>query len=73
MRYIQGTLDLKLYLGGENNALKGFCDADWMGDTNDRRSSIEYVFFLGIEVIFVELQEAIYYCIVYHKGKIHGY
>ncbi len=27
--------------------LRGYCDADWAGDTNDRRSTTGYVFFVG--------------------------
>ena len=27
-RYLKGTLDFKLYLGGKDIALRGFCDAD---------------------------------------------
>ena len=27
--------------------LKGYCDADWGGDVNSRRSTMGYVFFLG--------------------------
>ena len=30
---------------------KGFCDADWMGDANDWRSTTGYVFLVGIGVI----------------------
>ena len=28
-------------------SLKGFCDADWAGDANERRSTTGYVFFIG--------------------------
>ncbi len=51
MRYLKGTLDLKLSLGGNDIALRGFCDADWAGDTNDRRSTTGYVFLVGDGVI----------------------
>ena len=47
MRYLQGTLELKLVLGGKSLALVGFCDADWAGDASDRRSTTGYVFMLG--------------------------
>ena len=36
MRYLKGTLDFKLCLGGKDIPLRGFCDADWTGDANDR-------------------------------------
>jgi len=51
MRYLKGTLDFKLCLGGESIALHGYCDADWAGDANDRRSTTGYVFFVGVGAI----------------------
>ena len=51
MRYLKGTLDFKLCLGGKDIVLRGFCDADWAGDANDRRSTTGYVFFVGVGVI----------------------
>ena len=47
LRYLKGTLDVKLCLGGMALTLKGYCDADWGGDVNSRRSTMGYVFFLG--------------------------
>ena len=51
MRYLKGTLDLVLCLGGDNIELQGFCNADWAGDANDRRSTTGYVFFVGVGAI----------------------
>jgi hypothetical protein len=48
MRYLKGTLDLKLCLGGKDVSLRGYCDADWGGDANERRSTTGYVFFVGV-------------------------
>lgn len=47
MRYLKGTLDLELCLGGNGITLRGYCDADWGGDVNERRSTTGYVFFVG--------------------------
>ena len=47
LRYLKGTLDVKLCLGGMDLTMKGYCDADWGGDVNSRRSTMGYVFFLG--------------------------
>lgn len=47
MRYLKGTMDVGLCLGGKDIALKGYCDADWAGDASDRRSTTGYVFMLG--------------------------
>ncbi len=73
MRYLKGTLDLKLYFEGKDVTLRGYCDANWGGDANDRRSTT------GVRVLcwsgssLMELQEATYNCLVYHRGQIHGH
>ena len=36
MRYLKGTLDFKLCLGGKVIVLRDFCDVDWVGDANNR-------------------------------------
>ncbi len=51
MRYLKGTLDLKLCLGGKDVSLRGYCDADWGGDANERCSTTGYVFFVGVGTI----------------------
>jgi len=47
MRYLKGTLDFTLCLGGEDIQLRGYFDADWGGDANEPRSTTGYVFFVG--------------------------
>jgi hypothetical protein len=47
MRYLQGTLNLKLVFSGGLSHLTGFSDADWAGDHDTRRSTSGYVFHLG--------------------------
>jgi hypothetical protein len=51
MRYLKDTSNLKLCLRGDNISLHGYCDADWAGDANDRRSTTGYVFFVGVGAI----------------------
>jgi hypothetical protein len=51
MRYLKGNLDLKLQLGGQHIKLMGYCDANWAGDVNDRRSTTGYAFSLGDGVV----------------------
>ena len=50
MRYLKGTLDFKLYLGGKDIALPWICDADWAGDANDQRSTTGICFLLALEL-----------------------
>lgn len=46
-RYLRGTLDVGItYRRDDNNAIHGYCDADWAGDATDRRSVTGYAFLL---------------------------
>jgi hypothetical protein len=47
MRYLKGTLDMKLRIGGKDINVEGYSDADWAGDVENRRSTSGYVFFVG--------------------------
>ncbi|TYK18668.1 T26F17.17 [Cucumis melo var. makuwa] len=47
-RYIRGTLDYGLfYSSSKEFKLESYCDSEWAGDTNDRKSTSGYVFFIG--------------------------
>jgi hypothetical protein len=47
-RYLQGTLQFKLRFGGLSpQDVVGYCDADWAGDLEDRRSTTGFVFMMG--------------------------
>jgi hypothetical protein len=52
-RYLKGTYDSGLELGGpelpdpNNIKLSGFCDADWGGNLDDRKSTTGYAFNVG--------------------------
>ncbi|KZV47100.1 retrovirus-related Pol polyprotein from transposon TNT 1-94, partial [Dorcoceras hygrometricum] len=48
LRYLQGTQKLSLYYKkGEKADLIAFCDSDYAGDQDDRKSTSGYVFLLG--------------------------
>ena len=50
LRYLKGSLDLCLvFKRSKNLGLFGFCDSDWGGDPNDRRSTSCYCFKLSVE------------------------
>ncbi|XP_048228320.1 secreted RxLR effector protein 161-like [Ricinus communis] len=52
LRYIRGTLDLDIfYKNGVPCKLEGYCDANYIGDYDTRRSTTGYVFSLGSGVI----------------------
>ncbi len=51
MRYLKGTLDLKLCLGGKDVSLRAYCNADWGGYANERHSTTGYVFFVGVGAV----------------------
>lgn len=45
LRYIKGTIDFSLVYNANNeNMVTGYCDADWAGDTGDRKSTSGYIF-----------------------------
>ncbi|CAL5403117.1 unnamed protein product [Camellia sinensis] len=51
-RYLKGTTDFGiLYRKGEQSSLIGFTDSDYAGDSNDRKSTSDYVFMMGSGVI----------------------
>ena len=47
LRYLKGTADWALTLGCEPLQLTGYCDADWGGDHDQRKSTTGYAFSLG--------------------------
>ena len=52
LRYLKGTQDLgNLYRKGGDVGFVGYSDADWGGDTEGRRSTSGYLFFLGNGVV----------------------
>uniref|UniRef100_A0A2N9GNZ7 Reverse transcriptase Ty1/copia-type domain-containing protein n=1 Tax=Fagus sylvatica TaxID=28930 RepID=A0A2N9GNZ7_FAGSY len=46
-RYLQMTKNMKLCFGLDELEIKGFTDADFAGDTDDRKSTSGYVFLFG--------------------------
>ena len=59
MRYLRGTLDYSLVYGSDNSDPVGYCDSDFAGDSEERRSTSGFVFklFGGPIVWRSELQE----------------
>jgi len=55
LRYARGTFNFGILLAkkkqGEDLKLTTYSDADWCGDKFDRRSTVGYIFFLGITPI----------------------
>jgi len=47
-RYLQDTLQMKLQFGtSSSKEVLGYCDADWGGDLEDKRSTTGFVFMIG--------------------------
>ncbi|KAK2363075.1 hypothetical protein QL285_088089 [Trifolium repens] len=52
LKYVSGTSDYGiLYSHGEDTRLLGYCDADWVGSADDRKSTSGGCFFLGSNLI----------------------
>ncbi|CAL8169438.1 unnamed protein product [Prunus armeniaca] len=47
LRYLQGTLQCGITFSPGSMPLSSYCDSDWAGDPNTRRSTTCYVVFLG--------------------------
>ena len=48
LRYLKGDLGQGIWMGRNGNTeIVGYCDADYVGDTNDRRSTTGYCTFIG--------------------------
>lgn len=47
IRYLLGTKDWKLQFTGTGGDLIGYCDADWAGDQESRKSTSGFCFLLG--------------------------
>lgn len=47
MRYLKGTLEMKLTFGSKNGQFIGYCDSDYAADVDDRKSTSGYVFLYG--------------------------
>lgn len=44
LRYLKGTIDHRLVLGIDSSQLEVFVDADWAGDSKDRKSTSGFLF-----------------------------
>jgi hypothetical protein len=54
-RYLESTLRIKLQFGATpTKEVLGYCDADWGGDFEDRRSTTRFVFMIRGGAIFLE-------------------
>jgi hypothetical protein len=52
LRYVKGTLNHGLtFVSTPNLALQAFCDSDWAGDPDDRRSTSGFAIYLGSNLI----------------------
>lgn len=48
LRYLKGTIDHGLHLVRDSSFhLNAFCDADWAGDSSDRKSTAAYIIYYG--------------------------
>lgn len=47
LRYLKGSKSLEIIYGQTNNDLTGYCDADWAGDIDNRKSTTGYLFTLN--------------------------
>ena len=59
-RYVKGTSDLGVWLGGNRDSVKIYCDADFAGDPDDRKSTSGLVsFFHGGPVTWASRKQTL--------------
>lgn len=46
LRYLKGTINQRIVYRKSNDPLKGYCDADWAGDVDNRKSTTGYIFIM---------------------------
>ncbi|MCV5003490.1 Ty1/Copia family ribonuclease HI, partial [Escherichia coli] len=52
IKYVSGTYDYGIWYSFDTNpSLVGFCDADWAGNAEDRKSTSGGCFFLGNNLV----------------------
>jgi hypothetical protein len=52
LRYLKGVINFEvLFKRKEKVSLTGWSDSDYVGDTDDRKSTSEYVYMMGIGAI----------------------
>ena len=61
LRYIKGTLNYGLLYQKGSSQISAFSDADWAGDSHDRRSTGGYCVYIKKHWVLV-CQETTYYC-----------
>ncbi len=47
LRYVAGTADFGINFGSDSLSLEAYCDADYAGDLDTRRSTTGYIYLLG--------------------------
>uniref|UniRef100_A0A2N9EKJ9 CCHC-type domain-containing protein n=1 Tax=Fagus sylvatica TaxID=28930 RepID=A0A2N9EKJ9_FAGSY len=72
-RYLQMTKSMKLCFGLDELEIKGFTDADFAGDTDDRKSTSGYVFlFCGTTVSWLSKKQVVLLSIQWKLSTLHA-
>ena len=67
LRYLKGTVDYSLCYQGNDPRLRGYTDADWGGDLDERKSTSDFVFLLNNGAISGVVRK-ILYNLIYNGG-----
>ena len=63
LRYLHGTVDMKLCFGGDKPNLVGYSDLDMAGDIDSKKSTSGYFFFLNFARGVVAWQSRLQRCV----------
>jgi hypothetical protein len=51
LRYVKGTIVYKIKYNKYNIGIIGYSDVDWVGDLDKRKSTLGYIFMVGVGAI----------------------
>ena len=63
LRYIKGTKNLGITLGGDISKFQIFCDSDWAADTEDRKSTTGYTVYFVSGLLSWKSSKQLYFSI----------
>ena len=74
LRYILNTVDVGLIFEQDENVGQcvGYCDSDYAGDLDKRRSTTGYVFTLAKAPVSWKVYLTVNSSFVYNRGRVYG-
>ena len=73
LRYIQSTVDVGLIFEQDDSQhVVGFCDSDYAGNLDKRRSTTGYIFYTRKSTSQLEVYLTVNGCFIYYRSGVYG-